>query len=243
MTAKKMIRAVACSALLLLLGGCGTNSQTDKTKTTASSEEQVDLNSLELPQLNNEVADNEYLVEMETTKGNIKLKLFPEQAPKAVENFVTHAKDGYYNDVIFHRVIQDFMIQSGDPEGTGMGGESIWGTEFAPEISKQLYHLNGALAMARTQGDITDKTQGSQFYIVSNETDQSDGLLFEDYPEKIIEAYKNGGVPALDSDYSVFGQTIEGMDVVKAIAAVETENEKPKEDIVIKKITILQEPK
>nr|WP_245985957.1 peptidylprolyl isomerase [Vagococcus acidifermentans] len=238
-----MIRAVACSALLLLLGGCGTNSQTDKTKTTASSEEQVDLNSLELPQLNNEVADNEYLVEMETTKGNIKLKLFPEQAPKAVENFVTHAKDGYYNDVIFHRVIQDFMIQSGDPEGTGMGGESIWGTEFAPEISKQLYHLNGALAMARTQGDITDKTQGSQFYIVSNETDQSDGLLFEDYPEKIIEAYKNGGVPALDPNYSVFGQTIEGMDVVKAIAAVETENEKPKEDIVIKKITILQEPK
>lgn len=101
--------------------------------------------------MNTEVADNEDLVEMVTTKGTIKIKLFPELAPKAVENFMTHAKDGYYDGVTFHRVIQDFMIQGGDPEGNGTGGESIWGEGFETEISNQLYNIRGALSMARTQ--------------------------------------------------------------------------------------------
>ena len=229
----------------LLFTACGSSTSQSKNasqesstaKSSEKTEESVDLNSLELPQLNKDVADNEDLVELVTTEGNIKIKLFPELAPKAVENFMTHAKDGYYNGVTFHRVIQDFMIQGGDPDGTGMGGASIWDEEFAPEISNQLYHIDGALAMARTAGEVTEKTQGSQFYIVHNTDDVSDGLLFEDYPKQIIEAYQKGGTPFLDFDYSVFGQVIEGMDVVDKIAKTETdENDKPKSDIKIEKI-------
>ncbi len=87
------------------------------------------------PQLSKEVAENEVLVEMKTTLGAIKIKLFPEQAPKTVENFLTHAKNGYYEGIIFHRVIKDFMIQGGDPTGTGMGGESIYGHSFEDEFA------------------------------------------------------------------------------------------------------------
>jgi peptidyl-prolyl cis-trans isomerase B (cyclophilin B) len=78
------------------------------------------------PQLSNEVSENEKLVEIETTLGNIKIKLFPEYAPKAVENFLEHSEEGYYDGLIFHRVINDFMIQGGDPNGDGTGGESIY---------------------------------------------------------------------------------------------------------------------
>ena len=83
------------------------------------------MNALELPQLTKDVAENEDLVEMATNKGTIKIKLFPEHAPKAVENFMTHAKDGYYNGLTFHRVIKDFMIQGGDPKGDGTGGKAF----------------------------------------------------------------------------------------------------------------------
>lgn len=215
-----------------------TASSSSETKTSDS----IDLNSLELPQLSSEVTDDEDLVELVTSEGNIEIKLFPKYAPKAVENFLTHAKDGYYDNVSFHRVIKDFMIQSGDPKGDGTGGESIWNEEFAPEISPNLYHLNGALAVARTNGDVSEKTQGSQFYIVQNEEDVSDGLLKTEYPQEIIEAYKKGGTPRLDFNYSVFGQVVKGMDVVNKIADVETDSsDKPVTDIKIEKINILQE--
>ena len=96
------------------------------------------------PQLSKEVAANEALVVMNTTIGPIKIKLFPEQAPKTVENFLTHAENGYYDGIIFHRVIEDFMIQGGDPTGTGMGGESIYGDTFEDEFTMDLFNLNGA---------------------------------------------------------------------------------------------------
>ncbi|MGX7024358.1 peptidylprolyl isomerase [Vagococcus hydrophili] len=250
---------ISSAALLLsvaLLGACG-NGSTKETKpksgdtaqSSTEKKEKVDINKLELPQLNKEVAENEALVEMVTSEGNIKIKLFPEQAPKAVENFMTHAKDGYYNGVKFHRIMDEFMIQSGDPKGDGTGGESIWKEEFAPEISNQLYHLDGALAMARTNAPVTEKTQGSQFYIVHNTEDKSDGLLSEDYPDKIIEAYKKGGTPMLDFNYSVFGQVIEGMDTVDKIAKTEVkagpsgEASTPTKDVKIEKINILKEAK
>ncbi|MFY8330019.1 peptidylprolyl isomerase [Vagococcus carniphilus] len=255
---KKSKLLLASTGLLLslfLLGACGSSSDS-KTKdsnetkqSTTAKKDKVDLNKLELPQLNKEVADNEALVEMVTTEGNIKIKLFPEQAPKAVENFIKHSKDGYYNGVKFHRIMNDFMIQSGDPKGDGTGGESIWKEEFAPEISNQLYHLDGALSMARTGGEVSQKTQGSQFYIVHNTHDVSDGLLSEDYPEKIIEAYKKGGTPTLDFNYSVFGQVIDGMDIVDKIAKTEVEASPngemsvPKKEIKIEKIEVLQEAK
>jgi len=247
---KKLFLTMSMAATLLFAAGCTSNGSdtassstkesTEKT-TETSTVESIDLNSLELPQLNTEVADNEDLVEMVTTKGTIKIKLFPELAPKAVENFMTHAKDGYYDGVTFHRVIQDFMIQGGDPDGNGTGGESIWGEGFETEISNQLYNIRGALSMARTQDP---NSNGSQFFIVQNSDDMHDGLLKDDYPQAIIDAYKNGGYPSLDGEYTVFGQVVEGMDVVDAIAAVETDSsDKPKEDVKIEKINILQEAK
>ncbi len=234
----------ACESKTDSTDGTAESSSSAKASSSSSTAEAVDLNSLELPQLSSEVAENEDLVEMTTSLGTIKIKLFPKIAPLAVENFMTHAKEGYYNGVTFHRVISEFMIQGGDPDGTGAGGESIWKEEFAPEISDQLYHIRGALAMARTGGDVSKKTQGSQFYIVQNDEDVSSGLSTKKYPEKIINAYKNGGTPSLDGQYSVFGQVIEGLDVVDKIAASATDsNNKPTTDITIESINILQEAK
>ena len=227
MKAKKLFLSIGLAATLLFFAGCTqnnsesssstTNDSTEKT-TETSTKESVDLNSLTLPQLTNEVATNEDLVEMVTNKGTIKIKLFPELAPKAVENFMTHAKDGYYDGLTFHRVIKDFMIQGGDPKGDGTGGESIWGKGFETEISNQLYNIRGALSMARSQDP---NSNGSQFFIVQNSDDVHDGLLKDDYPQAIIDAYKKGGYPTLDGQYTVFGQVIEGMDVVDTIAATE----------------------
>lgn len=251
---KKSKLLLASTGLLLslfLLGACGSSSDS-KTKdsnetkqSTTAKKDKVDLNKLELPQLNKEVADNEALVEMVTTEGNIKIKLFPEQAPKTVENFIKHSKDGYYNGVKFHRVINDFMIQSGDPKGDGTGGESIWGKPFEDEISNQLYNIRGALSMANAGPG----TNGSQFFIVQNTQDISDGLLLEDNPEKIIEAYKNGGASTLDGKHTVFGQVVDGMDIVDKIAKTEVEASPngemsvPKKEIKIEKIEVLQEAK
>ncbi|OJG12301.1 cyclophilin type peptidyl-prolyl cis-trans isomerase [Enterococcus aquimarinus] len=200
---------------------------------------------MELPQLDTEIKENESVVELTTTAGVITVKLFPEIAPKAVENFVTHAKDGYYDGTPFHRVIEGFMIQGGDPEGTGMGGESIWGEGFEVEISNQLYHIRGALSMARAQAL---DSQGSQFFIVQGTEDQSDGMAIQFTPERIIEAYKNGGAKSLDGNYTVFGQVIEGMDVVDKIAQAEvtsngSEVSTPVDPVTIESTKVLQEAK
>lgn len=202
------------------------------------------------PQLSTEVAKNEASVIMHTSKGDITIKLFPKEAPLAVENFLTHAKEGYYDNVIFHRVINDFMVQAGDPQGDGTGGESIWkgkdskidsGFGFKNEISDYLYNIRGALSMANAGPD----TNGSQFFIVQNKQDWSSQLDSSYYPEKIIEAYKNGGFPnnsGGDGNYTVFGQVVKGMEVVDSIASVETnESDKPLEDIVIKSIEITKD--
>ena len=200
------------------------------------------------PQLSNEVAEDEAVVKITTNKGDITVKLFPKYAPLAVENFLTHAKDGYYNGLLFHRVINNFMIQTGDPKGDGTGGESIWkgkdtskdsGAGFENEYSPYLYNLRGALAMANSGPN----TNGSQFYINQNKEDWSSKLPTERFPARIIEAYKNGGNPTLDGgNYTVFGQVIDGMDVVDKIAEVETDDkDKPKEDVKIEKMEIVKD--
>lgn len=246
---KKIMIGASLALSIGLFAACGTDNSTKETKesTAKTTESSVDLNKLALPQLNDQVTDNEYLVEMVTTKGSIKIKLFPEQAPKAVENFVTHAKEGYYKDTSFHRVVKDFMIQGGDPKGDGTGGESIWKKGFKTEDSNQLYNIRGALSMARAA---SRSSNGSQFFIVTNNKDVSDGLPIQYYPEKIIERYKNGGAPQLDGEYTVFGQVTEGMDVVDQIAAGEVKinnenNEKsiPTDPVKVTEIKILQEPK
>lgn len=249
MQLKKVLLSSALVLSVGLLAACNSGNDATNSSGSASSsstqESSVDLNKVDLPQLSSEVTDDEYLVEMVTTEGNIKIKLFPKEAPKTVENFVTHAKDGYYNDTTFHRVVNDFMIQGGDPEGTGMGGESIWGDPFEDEISPSLYNIRGALSMANAGPD----TNGSQFFIVQNTEDKSDGLAIQYTPEKMIEAYKNGGAPTLDGLHAVFGQVTEGMDVVDKIAAAETkaneqgEKSTPVEPVKINEIKILQEPK
>ncbi|MDQ0216812.1 peptidyl-prolyl cis-trans isomerase B (cyclophilin B) [Oikeobacillus pervagus] len=192
-------------------------------------------------QLSTELLDQEKVAEMKTNKGTIKIKLFPKQAPKTVENFVTHSKNGYYDGLIFHRVIKDFMIQGGDPQGNGTGGESIFGAPFEDEFSPELFNLRGALSMANAGPN----TNGSQFFIVQNQS-MDPGFRGQmekaGYPEEIISAYiENGGTPWLDFRHTVFGQVIEGMDVVDAIANVETAmQDRPKEDVIIETITIVE---
>ena len=193
------------------------------------------------PQLTTEVQAGEKLVEMKTSMGSIKIKLFPEQAPKTVENFLGHAESGYYEGIIFHRVIEDFMIQGGDPTGTGMGGESIWGRSFEDECVPELMNLRGALSMANAGPG----TNGSQFFIVQAKKVQVPMLKqmeVRGWEKEAVDAYKKmGGTPWLDGKHTVFGQVVEGMDVIDAIAVVEKGfQDKPKEDIVIEKITVLQ---
>lgn len=245
---KKLILLSTTFLTTIALAACTTSSaDEDKPKETQTSEStKVDLNQLDLPQLDAEIKENESVVELTTSAGVITVKLFPELVPKAVENFVTHAKNGYYDGTPFHRVMEGFMIQGGDPEGTGMGGESIWGKGFEVEISNQLYHIRGALSMARAQAL---DSQGSQFYIVQGTEDQSENLAIQFTPEKIIEAYKNGGAKSLDGSYTVFGQVIEGMDVVDKIAKAEVttssggENSTPVDPVTIDSTKVLQEAK
>lgn len=175
---------------------------------------------------------------IKTNHGDIKVQLFPDQAPKAVENFVALAKDGYYDGIIFHRVIPDFMIQGGDPTGTGAGGESSFGGSFEDEFSPEAFNLNGALSMANAGPN----TNGSQFFIVSNENvpaQMVDQMKDAGYPEEVVAAYKNGGTPWLDFRHTVFGQVIEGMDVVKEISAVDRDaQDRPTEDVVMESVVI-----
>ncbi len=181
------------------------------------------------------------LAVMHTNMGDIKIKLFPEKAPKTVENFVTHSKNGYYNGLKFHRVINDFMIQGGDPRGNGTGGESIWGGSFPDEFDPELHNLRGALSMANSGPN----TNGSQFFIVqarevpANMLEQMRDLEDNGFPADITAAYAElGGTPWLDFRHTVFGQVTDGMDVVDKIAAVETNNDVPCEDVIINSIDI-----
>lgn len=174
---------------------------------------------------------------LKTNLGNIAFKLFPNDAPKTVENFTTHIKDGYYNGIIFHRVIKDFMIQGGDPTGTGMGGESIYGRAFEDEFTPELRNYRGALSMANAG----PSTNGSQFFIVQCDNvsqgliDQMKDIGGEAFPNECIENYsKLGGTPHLDFRHTVFGQVVDGMDVVDKIANVATGmGDKPVDDVVI----------
>lgn len=180
-----------------------------------------------------------------TNHGDIKVRLFPDVAPKAVENFTTHAKNGYYDGVIFHRVIKNFMIQGGDPEGTGRGGKSIWGRPFENEVTQDYRHIYGALSMANAGPD----TNGSQFFIVQGQEIESNIIAQMEeigtkggFSDSIIEAYKTkGGAYWLDGKHTVFGQVFEGMDVVEEIANVETGGaDRPFEDVVIKTVLITE---
>lgn len=185
-------------------------------------------------------ADSEIIV-MDTSEGVIKIQLFPQFAPKTVENFVTHAKNGYYDGLTFHRVIDGFMIQGGDPTGSGSGGESVWGDAFEDEFCIELRNFRGALSMANAGPN----TNGSQFFIVQAKSVDADlvkqmreyGINDEGhgYPQEAIDKYLEvGGTPWLDYKHSVFGQVFEGMEAVDKIAALENSGK----TAVMNKVTV-----
>lgn len=177
--------------------------------------------------------------------GSIYVKFFNDSAPKAVENFTTLASEGYYDGLTFHRVINDFMIQGGDPSGTGRGGESMWGEEFEDEFSENLQPYRGALCMANAGPN----TNGSQFFIVqAKDTYDKDTLsLIEqkygvEFNDEAIEKYtQKGGAPWLYRLHTVFGQVYEGLDVLDAVAEAEVgSQDKPVKDVIIDTIKIFE---
>ena len=194
---------------------------------------------LHFPQVDIETVEGP-IATIKTNHGDMHIKLFPEHAPKTVANFIALSKDGYYDGVIFHRIIKDFMIQGGDPTGTGMGGESIYGQSFEDEFSEELYNVRGALSMANAGPN----TNGSQFFIVQNQhlPYSKKEIARGGWPEPIAEIYaEQGGTPHLDRRHTVFGQLADeaSYEVLDAIAGVETgAMDKPVEDVVIETIEI-----
>jgi cyclophilin family peptidyl-prolyl cis-trans isomerase len=152
---------------------------------------------------------------IQTNRGTIRIELLEQDAPKTTENFRLLAEKGYYDGVIFHRVIKGFMIQGGDPTGTGRGGESAWGGRFADEIntSSEVYRSGykaGTVAMANAGPN----TNGSQFFI-----------MHVDYP--------------LPPSYAIFGRVIEGQDIVNAIATTDTDrNDRPLSEVKMEKVSV-----
>jgi len=151
------------------------------------------------------------MVVMHTNMGDITIELFPDECPKSVENFISHSRDGYYNNTLFHRVIKDFMIQCGDPLGDGTGGESIWGGEFEDEFHHQLRHDRPGIVSMANAGP---NTNGSQFFITTVPC------------------------PWLDNKHTVFGKVVKGMDVVHAIERVKVRENHPMEPIKIVNIDV-----
>lgn len=179
---------------------------------------------------------------VKTNFGDMSFIIFADKVPKTAENFITHSKNGYYDNMIFHRVINDFMIQGGDPTGTGMGGESIWGKAFEDEFDEELRNYRGALSMANAGPN----TNGSQFFIVHAKKvpalmlEQMESLADSGFPYRVTENYrKQGGTPWLDFKHTVFGQLFDGFEVLDKIAVMKTlPGDKPVEDVVIEKIEI-----
>jgi len=214
------------------------SSETTETSTEKLTAENVDIANFTAPQ------KGDTIISMKIKDyGTVKFRLFPEYAEKGVENFVELAKKGYYDGLKFHRVINEFMIQGGDPEGTGMGGESVWGGKFDGGTDPHLIHVAGALAYANSGGTSTD---GSQFYVVTGTvpTEQNfddfaaGGYAFSDNAKALYT--KVGGAPWLDGNYTVFGQVIDGLDIIFKIqnVAVDAQSSMPYKDVIMESVTV-----
>ncbi len=188
--------------------------------------------------------EGEEIAIITTSMGEFRVRFFPEVAPLAVENFKNLASSGQYDNTIFFRVINNFVIQGGDTTNTGSGFDSYAGGTFADEFSEQALNLRGALCMAN-QG--TADTNGCQFYIVQASQDDLVSNIWTQLREKLDRVYPDaikvlyqtyGGCPWLDFSYTVFGQVYQGMETVDAIASVSTDDQdKPETDVVIQSIT------
>ena len=191
---------------------CGTN-ETDLEINSTPMEEEImayDKTYKNPPEFSIDV-NKTYTAEINTTSGLMIVELFTDIAPNTVNNFVVLSEDGYYNNIIFHRVIKDFMIQGGDPSGTGHGEMGKYpGYEFGDELDNPMPYEKGILAMANRGPN----TNGSQFFI-----------MHTDYP--------------LPYQYTIFGKVTEGLDVIDQIAMIETDSsDKPLNDVIINSITI-----
>ena len=281
---KRLLCLLLAAALCVCMAGCGKTGNNNGA-TDVYVNKQVGFQ-LEKPVTGDTVAI------MHTSMGDISIRLFPEAAPKAVNNFIQLAQKGYYDGLTFHRVIEDFMIQGGDPKGDGTGGASADGGKFEDEFDVKLLNLRGSLAMANSGVN----TNGSQFFINQGDAEafgtrknyeysekQKDGelriayrqmvqqygeslvaqyygtedqfvsqnlptYLYDLIPDEVWDLYEQyGGSIHLDGawrrsgGHTVFGQVYEGMDVVDAIAAVETDsNDKPKTAVTITTIDIVK---
>ncbi len=192
-----------------LFAGCNTSKN-------AENENKILNNKSEKNSMSETPKDSMLVAVMKTNMGTIEFELFEKQTPKTVENFSGLAKKGYYNGVIFHRIIADFMIQGGDPTGTGRGGESLWGKKFNDEFVPSLKHdVPGILSMANAGPN----TNGSQFFITLVPT------------------------PWLNGKHTIFGKVINGMDVVNTIGKVQTgQMDKPIKDVIIENVTFEKRP-
>ena len=202
--------------LLVLFTACTAETSLDETTETTISENKGEIIMSDdkvyssMPEMNID-PNKSYTANIETSMGVMKVEFFSETAPVTVNNFISLANDGYYNDIIFHRVISGFMIQGGDPSGTGHGEYGKFpGYTFDDELDNQQPYEKGILAMANAGPN----TNGSQFFI-----------MHVDYP--------------LPYQYTIFGKVTEGLDVIDAIASVQTaEGDKPVEDVTILGITV-----
>ena len=248
---KKVLAVIFCAALTASsFASCGKEegagtTDADDTATTGSTEayvaptaENVDIANFTEPQ------KGDTIIEMKIKDyGTVKFRLFPEYADKGVQNFVELAKKGYYDGLKFHRVIQDFMIQGGDPLGNGTGGESIWGGKFDGGTDPHLIHVAGALAYANSGGTSSD---GSQFYVVTGTKYTDDdltsleqrGYAFSDNSKALYKTV--GGAPWLDGSYTVFGQVIDGLDIIFKIqcVSVNQSSSMPLKDVVMESVTV-----
>lgn len=186
--------------LLFLYQGCSTQLFTNNNEKTNSERGPM------------ETQDSLMIAVVKTNMGTFEIELYPDLAPKTVENFAGLAEKGYYNGVIFHRIIKNFVIQGGDPTGTGRGGQSIWGKPFKDEFTSTLRHDGpGILSMANAGPN----TNGSQFFITLAAT------------------------PWLDNKHSIFGKVISGMDVINSMAVVQKDNaDRPLLEIRMEEVTI-----
>ena len=247
---KKITAMLLCVLCTAGFSACDTNNSTAATTaettvqtTEATTKATVDESALTWGEAKNFTppeAGEKIIVMKIKDRGEIKIKLFPEELPKACENFMGLTEMGYYDELIFHRIIHNFMNQGGDPQGTGYGGQSMWGGYFDGGLSHNLYHFSGAVCYANSGSTSAD---GSQFYIVNTEP----GFMYTqkdiadyDYPQSVKDKYAEvGGTPFLDGGYTVFGQVIEGMDIVRDMGSVETDsNDKPLTQVLIESVRI-----
>ena len=246
-----LIMVIVLITCLIIFTGC---SDTNKTNTSTTNKVKNDPKT-ELENYDYETAAEKQMAMPENEEtiaiihvrdfGDITVKFFDQKAPKAVKNFIEHAKEGYYDGVKFHRVINDFMIQSGDPEGTGRGGESIWNEGFEEEFDYGLVPYKGSLCMASS--GVGTSSLGSQFFITQANYNENmeKALVKNGYPKKLIEQYKKyGGYLSLFLSYTVFGQVVDGMEVVDNIASVQVEENdygelsSPVNDVIIDSIEV-----